>query len=248
MPLFVYDSSKTSKAIFSHGITLTLRIEPEVATLNDVPITLENLKSRSDFYAVSRFVFPFHRPWDKPDILVSPTNGFNILGFTELSSLRVVEIANIFKQQYPIQLIFAPDTENFLDAIWLVTVDSSCGLYCNLQADKVLEPDVLATKGFRRRLYTPRPVITGPGTIKAGEIASLTFQYKNYEDTFKPCNFKSYIKSDAGYLPKNVVEVRDGYADVNVMALGLTPGDTMTVKFGIDKVYSNAVQHTLTVI
>lgn len=248
MPLWVYDSSKTDKSLFNHGITLALQIQPEEVKINDVPVTLAGLKSRSDFYAVSRFVFPFYKPWDKSDIIISPSGGFNILGFTETSSLKAVEIANIFKHQYPIQVFFAPDTENFMDAIWMVTVDSNYGLYCNINADEVFEPDIIPTKGFNRKLYTPRPVVHGPDTIKANETVGLQFEYRNYLSTFKPVNFKSYIKCDAGYLPKTVVDVKDGYAHVNVSALGLVPGDSMTVKFGIDKVYSNAVQHTLTVV
>lgn len=248
MPLWVYDSSKTDKTVFSHGIVLNLQIEPESVNINDTIFNLKDIKARSDFYAISRFVFPFFKPWDRSDILVSPTSCFNILGFTEFSSLKVIEVANIFKQQYPIQVFFAPETENFMDAIWMVTVDKNLGLHSNIEAEEVFEPDIIPTKGFNRKLYTPRPFIHGPTNIKANDTVPLTFEYRNYKGDCKPCNFKSYIKSDAGYLPKSVAQVKDGYATVNVTALGLTPGDTMTVKFGIDKVYSNAAQHTLTVV
>lgn len=248
MPLWVLDSSKSGDAIFGHGITLTLQIEPEVVKLNGVEIKLKDLKARSDFYAVSRFVFPFYRTSNNPNDIISPNNGFNILGFTEQTSLQAVEISNIFKHQYPVQVFFSPDTENFMDAIWMVTVDKDCGLKSNIEAEKVLEPGVHAAKGFRRKLYTPRPFVHGTDTIKPDEVATLKFEYRDYCSVFKPCSFKSYIKSDAGYLPKNVVQVTDGHAEVKVHALGLTSGDTMTIKFGIDKVYSNAVQHTLTVI
>lgn len=248
MPLWIYDSSKSDKTIFSHGIDIYIKIEPEVTYINEVPITLESITSRSDFYAFSRFVFPFFKPWDKPDVIISPNMGFNILGFTETTSLKVVEVANIFKQQYPVHLFFAPETKNFLDAIWLITVDKNLGVHSNIEASEILDPAIIPTKGFNRKLYTPRPVVEGPDTIRPNETVKLKFEYRDYASNFHPVNFKSYIKSNAGYLPKNIINIKDGYADVSVTALGLEPGDDITVKFGIDKVYSNAVQHKLTVV
>lgn len=248
MPLWICDASKSDKTLFSHGIHIDINIEPELTKINGVPITLESIRSRSDFYAFSRYVFPFFKPWDKTDVTISPNMGFNILGFTETTSLKVVEVANIFKQQYPIHLFFAPETKSFIDAIWMITVDSLLSINSNIEAAEILEPGIIPTKGFNRKLYTPRPVVDGPNIIKPNETVKLRFEYRDYASVFHSVNFKSYIKNNAGYLPKNIIDVKDGYADVSVTALGLEPGDDITVKFSIDKVYSNAVQHKLMVV
>jgi len=248
MPLWVYESEGEGDKIFGHGIELDLEIHLEYALLNGQRLDLATLKARSDFYAFSRYVFPFYKAHSNENAIVSPDVGYNALGFTELTSIKIIELAHIFKQSYPIHLIFLPESKNFLDAIWLVTVDKRIGLHSNIEAERVITPGVIPTKGFNRKMYTPRPVVRGPSTIRPNETVTLNYEYYNYNDVFTECDFKSYIKTTAGYLPHNVVQIKDGKANINFTALGLDPGDEAEIKFSIDKVYSNAVQHKITVI
>jgi hypothetical protein len=230
------------------GTKLDLRIEGNAAYFNDKQVLLEDLIRRSDYYPLSRFVF------DGYDLLAPNRDVsiirscFNAYTWTQLSSMKITELACVLRGNYPVHVILYPETKSFLDAFWLVSVPSRELLTTNIQPDWIVAPQYEPTQESTQNVYSPRPLITGPRTIGVNETIELEFEYRNWKNEFVECDFDTHIKYNAGYLPKNIVPVRGGRAKVKVTALGLEPGDKIVCKFSVGKIYTNAAYRTLTVV
>lgn len=252
MTLWIYEDLETTNPIFKHGFHIDINIQDELANINGYEFKLEDVLARSDYYPMSRFVFPYYRVRNNPEPSAEyagiASMPFNLFGLTETTSIKPPELASILIQTWPVQVIFYPHTTNFSNALWLVTVDSSVGVSSNIEADQVLPPTLIPMKGAKQINWSPKCITTGPNTIAANETAEIEFEYRDKDHNFIPCNFEVYIKVNAGYLPKNIVNVVDGKCKARVSALGLTSGDVIKVKFGLGKLYSNAVEHALTVV
>ena len=254
MPLGLYELMKADDpqliSIIQNGKSLEVLISEDgsKATINGKSVTFSDLISRSDYYPISRFVFAaqdvFHA--DKEMSIIKSC--FNAYTWTQLSSMKITELASILYNSWPIHVILYPETKNFWDAYWIINVPTKDLLTTNLVPTYSIKPQYEPHKQFTINRYSPRPVVSGPNIIASGAIVDLDFEYRNWNNQFVECDFDTYIKYNAGYLPKNIVKVKNGKATVKVMAMGLDAGDTITLKFSIGKVYTNAVQHTLTVI
>jgi len=225
MALWVYEQTENPDPMFVHGFHLDLNITDDVVTINDLEIAWNNFANRSDYYDMSRFVF----------------------GMTKATSLKPPELAHVLMQSWPVQCITYPETTNFSNALWLVTVDSNAGLTCNIEAEQVLPPTLVPMHGSRQINWSPKCVTSGPTTMNANETVEIDFEYRDRDDNFVACDFTTYVTTSAGYLPKSVINVVDGRCKAKVSALGLSAGDTIDVKFSVGKVYTSAVVHTLTV-
>jgi hypothetical protein len=211
-------------------------------------LSFSDLISRSDYYPLSRFVFNSQDLFNPDQQLSIIKVCFNAYTWTNLSSLKLNELACILYSSWPIHVITYPETTSFLDAFWIVHVPTKDQLEMNMDPTYCIAPKYEPTQGHVIKLYSPKPVVHGPNTIQANQTEVVEFEYRNWNKKFVACDFDTHIKYNAGYLPKNIVKVVDGKAKVKVSALGLEPGDTITLKFSIGKVYTNAVQHTLVVI
>jgi hypothetical protein len=248
MALWVYEQTENPDPMFVHGFHLDLNITNDVVTINDLEITWSTFANRSDFYEMSRFVFPTRSvSTANGDFIVTSGTPFNLFGMTKATSLKPPELARVLMQSWPIQCITYPETTNFSNALWLATVDSNAGITCNIEAEQVLPPSLVPMHGSRQINWSPKCVTSGPSTVNANETIEIDFEYRDRDDNFVACNFATYIKTNAGYLPKNVINVVDGRCKAKVSALGLSAGDTIDVKFSVGKVYTSAVVHTLTV-
>lgn len=249
MTLWIYQDDTAPNPFFQHGFHIDLNIQDELAVINGYEFKLSDVIARSDFYPMSRFVFPYGKQIiNEQEYTSFAQMPYNVFGITETTSLKVFELAHALKQSWPVQVIFYPETTNFSNALWLATVDSKVGITSNIEAEEVLPPTYIPMQGARQINWSPKCVTAGPSTIAAGETAEIQFEYRDRKGAFIACNFQSYLKTTAGYLPKNVVDVVDGRCTTKVTALGLQAGDIIKVKFSLGKVYSNAVEHTLTVI
>jgi hypothetical protein len=254
MTLWVYEDLETPNSLFKHGFHIDLNIQDELAIINGYEFKLADVLARSDYYPMSRFVFPFYKV---KNYIVNDQSveyhsfssmPYNLFGLTKTTSLRALELANLLHQNWPVQVIFYPHSTNFSDALWLVTVDAAVGITSNIEADQVFLPSYIPTQGASQSISSPKCVTTGPSTIAANDTVEIEFEYRDKDHNFVSCNFESYIKVNAGYLPKNIINVVDGKCTAKISALGLDAGDVIKVKFGLGKMYSNAVEHTLTVI
>lgn len=251
MTLHVYEILKDGHGVSPQQVEhiLHLKIEDKVAHFNDKQVFFDELVKRSDYYPLSRFIF------HSQDILNSNSNislykaCFNAYAWTQISSLKIAELSSVLHGNYPLHIILYPETKSFVDALWVVNVPYRDFLNCNQEPELLIETTKYnPVQGYSRNLYSPKPVVFGPTTVKAGETVELDFEYRDRKGEFASCDFNTYIKYDAGYLPKNIVSVKNGRAKVKVTALGLESGDHITCKFSIGKVYTNAVQHTIEVV
>jgi hypothetical protein len=254
MPLCVYEMLETTDPrmanVLQRGSKLEVFINEsgDEATINGKKILFSELISRSDYYPLSRFVF------DSSDILNPDRNVsiikscFNAYTWTQLSSLKLIELAFILQMSWTTQIIMYPETKNFWDAFWLLHVPTKEQLDTNLKSTFVIAPKYEPQQKFGIKLYSPRPIISGPVEVGRDQTVVLDFEYRNWNNKFVECDFDTFIKYDAGYLPKNKIQVVNGKAKIKVTALGLEAGDTITLKFSIGKIYTNAVEHKLTVI
>jgi hypothetical protein len=228
---------------------LNLRIEGKQAYFNDKQLNFDDLIRRSDYYPLSRFIFNINDILNPDRTLSIVKTCFNAYAWTQISSLKIIELACVIQGSYPIQIIIYPETESFDDAFWMINVPSRELLTCNVEPELIVEKTKYkSVQGYTRNLYAPKPIVRGPDTILSNSTVELEFEYRSWDDKFKACNFDTYIKYNAGYLPKNIISVKDGYAKAKVTALGLEPGDEITCKFSIGKIYTNAVQHTIRVV
>lgn len=248
MALWVYEQTENPDPMFVHGFHIDLNITDDVTTICGFEIKWDDLIKRSDYYDMSRFVFPTMKEYhDNNTYIVASGIPFNLFGMTKATSLKPPELAHVLRQSWPVQCITYPETTNFSNALWLVTVDPNVGLSSNIEADQILPPSLIPMKGSKQINWSPKCVTSGPTTVNANETVEINFEYRDRDHNFIACDFTSYIKSNAGYLPKNVINVVDGRCKVKVSALGLSAGDTIDVKFSVGKVYTSAVVHTLTV-
>jgi hypothetical protein len=252
MALYVYELLKAEDpqlaSILKSGHNLNLHIEDKVAYFNKKQVKFDDLINRSDYYPLSRFIFHSYDILNpNPDISLIKSC-FNAYTWTQLSSLKITELACVIQGNFPLHIILYPETKSFLDAFWLISVPSRDLLTCNLEPDWLVAPTYEPNHGFERKIYSPRPIVTGPEAVSPNGTVELEFEYRNWRREFTPCDFDTYIKYNAGYLPRNIVKVKDGRAKVKVTALGLEPGDEITCKFSIGKVFTNAVQHTIKVV
>lgn len=249
MALWIYEDLETPNPMFTHGFHIDLNIQDDLTLINGYEFKLSDVLARSDYYPMSRFVFPYAKVWHESNEYISgATMPFNVFGFTETTSLKTYELAHVLKQSWPVQVIFYPETTNFSNALWLATVDKSVGITVNIEAEQVIPPTYVPMKGAQQINWSPKCVVTGPTTIAPDQTAILEFEYRDRKENFVACNFPCYLKTTGGYLPKTLVPVVDGRCSVEIQALGLKPGDQIDIKFGLGKVYSSAVVHTLTVV
>lgn len=228
---------------------LNLKIEDKVAFFNDKQLNFDDLIRRSDYYPLSRFIFNIVDVLNPDRNLSIVKSCFNAYAWTQISSLKITELACVIQGNYPIHIIIYPETKSFTDAVWMVSIPTRDLLTCNIEPELIVEKTRYnPTQSYVRNMYSPKPVIYGLATISPNATIELDFEYRSWRGEFKPCNFDTYIKYNAGYLPKNIVSVVDGRAKLKVSALGLEPGDEITCKFSVGKVYTNAVQHTIKVV
>lgn len=252
MPLCVYELMSTDDPrlipLMQGGKKLDIRVKGNNALINGKSLKFSELVERSDYYSMNRFVFNSVDLFveDKTFSIINAC--FNVLPWTAQSSLKVTELTAILHGNYILHIITYPETKDFESAFWLVHVPTIDQLTTNMKIDFLRKPEYLPTQGFTEKLYAPKPIINGPEKISAKKTVTLDFEYRNWNNEFKACDFPTYIKTNAGYLPKNIVEVKDGKAKIKVTALGLEKGDVINLKFSIGKFYTNAVNHTLTVI
>lgn len=255
MPYQLYEMMKSDDPqlipILQNGGKLELQVYDDIVHINGKTIRWEDLVKRGDYYPMSRYVFNGNCIFYQAEPLSVLRSCFNIYPWTELTSLEPHEFACIFERNLVLQVILYPETKKFTDAMWMINVPTRELLVSNFTEPPVNQADPGSryepVKGYRVKDYLPKPIVTGPTTIKPNETALLNFEYQNWRGEFTECDFDTYIKYDAGYLPKNVVRVLNGKAQVKVSALGLEPGDTITCKFSLGKVYTNAIYYTLTV-
>ena len=160
--------------------------------------------------------------------------GYNIrsedivpLNFTRYKPLEKFS-STALREGCPVRFLF-PDTEStFLDALIVVVAryrDGVLRLFC---------------------MFLPRLSFSGPTDIAPGGTQKLTLRFEQGSRNMESlCEF--HLRAEEGYLPRRLVRLGSGEsAEIEVMALGLAEGDTMTVSCALSGV-ENLASHTLNV-
>lgn len=160
--------------------------------------------------------------------------------------------SNALRVGCPVRFLF-PDTEStFMDALIVVTnryKDGMFPVFCNLPADITYDDN--NKKNSRGDLplvkeYLPSLVFFGPTSITAGGSARITLSFvKGSVGLDSVCDF--HLRAETGYLPRRLVRLGSGDSiDIDVMALGLAGGDSITITCGLPSI-DDLASHTLAV-
>ncbi len=103
-----------------------------------------------------------------------------------------------------------------------------CHYFVNLQSKGLLECNKPTTQQSALKTFQlakPNLKISGPSTIKPGEVARLTVRATNPKGQSLPYPVSIYLEAVSGYLPHTRLDVVNGQGTFKVMALGLDAGD-----------------------
>lgn len=202
-------------------------------------LTLEQFRRRMSFQDFSFFGYNIR----SEDIVP--------LNFTRYRPLEKFS-STALREGCPVRFLF-PDTEStFLDALIVVVAryrDGVLRLFCNLEPELRYEDNnVKNALGDLPlvRMFLPRLSISGPTDIAPGGTQKLTLRFEQGSRNMESlCEF--HLRAEEGYLPRRLVRLGSGEsAEIEVMALGLAEGDTMTVSCALSGV-ENLASHTLNV-
>ena len=202
-------------------------------------LTLEQFRRRMSFQDFSFFGYNIR----SEDIVP--------LNFTRYRPLEKFS-STALREGCPVRFLF-PDTEStFLDALIVVVAryrDGVLRLFCNLEPELRYE-DNNAKNALGDlplvRMFLPRLSFSGPTDIAPGGTQKLTLRFEQGSRNMESlCEF--HLRAEEGYLPRRLVRLGSGEsAEIEVMALGLAEGDTMTVSCALSGV-ENLASHTLNV-
>ena len=202
-------------------------------------LTLEQFRRRMSFQDFSFFGYNIR----SEDIVP--------LNFTRYKPLEKFS-STALREGCPVRFLF-PDTEStFLDALIVVVAryrDGVLRLFCNLEPELRYE-DNNAKNALGDlplvRMFLPRLSFSGPTDIAPGGTQKLTLRFEQGSRNMESlCEF--HLRAEEGYLPRRLVRLGSGEsAEIEVMALGLAEGDTMTVSCALSGV-ENLASHTLNV-
>lgn len=202
-------------------------------------LTLEQFRRRMSFQDFSFFGYNIR----SEDIVP--------LNFTRYRPLEKFS-STALREGCPVRFLF-PDTEStFLDALIVVVAryrDGVLRLFCNLEPELRYE-DNNAKNALGDlplvRMFLPRLSFSGPTDIAPGGTQKLTLRFEQGSRNLESlCEF--HLRAEEGYLPRRLVRLGSGEsAEIEVMALGLAEGDTMTVSCALSGV-ENLASHTFNV-
>lgn len=202
-------------------------------------LTLEQFRRRMSFQDFSFFGYNIR----SEDIVP--------LNFTRYRPLEKFS-STALREGCPVRFLF-PDTEStFLDALIVVVAryrDGVLRLFCNLEPELRYE-DNNAKNALGDlplvRMFLPRLSFSGPTDIAPGGTQKLTLRFEQGSRNMESlCEF--HLRAEEGYLPRRLVRLGSGEsAEIDVVALGLAEGDTMTVSCALSGV-ENLASHTLNV-
>ena len=202
-------------------------------------LTLEQFRRRMSFQDFSFFGYNIR----SEDIVP--------LNFTRYRPLEKFS-STALREGCPVRFLF-PDTEStFLDALIVVVAryrDGVLRLFCNLEPELRYEDNnVKNALGDLPlvRMFLPRLSFSGPTDIAPGGTQKLTLRFEQGSRNMESlCEF--HLRAEEGYLPRRLVRLGSGEsAEIDVVALGLAEGDTMTVSCALSGV-ENLASHTLNV-
>ena len=202
-------------------------------------LTLEQFRRRMSFQDFSFFGYNIR----SEDIVP--------LNFTRYRPLEKFS-STALREGCPVRFLF-PDTEStFLDALIVVVAryrDGVLRLFCNLEPELRYEDNnVKNALGDLPlvRMFLPRLSFSGPTDIAPGGTQKLTLRFEQGSRNLESlCEF--HLRAEEGYLPRRLVRLGSGEsAEIEVMALGLAEGDTMTVSCALSGV-ENLASHTFNV-
>lgn len=202
-------------------------------------LTLEQFRKRMSFQDFSFFGYNIR----SEDIVP--------LNFTRYRPLEKFS-STALREGCPVRFLF-PDTEStFLDALIVVVAryrDGVLRLFCNLEPELRYEDNnVKNALGDLPlvRMFLPRLSFSGPTDIAPGGTQKLTLRFEQGSRNLESlCEF--HLRAEEGYLPRRLVRLGNGEsAEIEVMALGLAEGDTMTVSCALSGV-ENLASHTFNV-
>ena len=202
-------------------------------------LTLEQFRRRMSFQDFSFFGYNIR----SEDIVP--------LNFTRYRPLEKFS-STALREGCPVRFLF-PDTEStFLDALIVVVAryrDGVLRLFCNLEPELRYEDNnVKNALGDLPlvRMFLPRLSFSGPTDIAPGGTRKLTLRFEQGSRNLESlCEF--HLRAEEGYLPRRLVRLGSGEsAEIDVVALGLAEGDTMTVSCALSGV-ENLASHTLNV-
>ena len=202
-------------------------------------LTLEQFRRRMSFQDFSFFGYNIR----SEDIVP--------LNFTRYRPLEKFS-STALREGCPVRFLF-PDTEStFLDALIVVVAryrDGVLRLFCNLEPELRYEDNnVKNALGDLPlvRMFLPRLSFSGPTDIAPGGTRKLTLRFEQGSRNLESlCEF--HLRAEEGYLPRRLVRLGSGEsAEIDVMALGLAEGDTMTVSCALSGV-ENLASHTFNV-
>lgn len=111
-----------------------------------------------------------------------------------------------------------------------LSYDPEHGYACNIPLAEV--PTEAVTQQAYNAKFLPKLSVTGPASIKAGEVADYTVTIRDSDGITVAEAAEIYLEATAGYLPKQRLITDTGSETFKLRALDLAPGDSIKLKVG----------------
>jgi len=247
------------------NIVMRMHVAENVFTLNGRNFLLSDIKSRNDFRSFCRFVFPFstlkgsfHDPtfaerivsnnveyhFDKPAPLAVPFERYSQTYNSKFSEFPDIPVLNC-----PLSIIFYPETQNFKDALLIVTrQDDIVPLEITIDDNGQKVPYVPEYEGplpVNEHLLPKCTLIAENATVSYNGT-TLIFTYNDIFGVPKLVDFTATVKTDKGYVSHNKFDVVSGVGKFKFIPLGLSSGEKVKIQVGIGK-YTDICNTELTV-
>lgn len=244
------------------NIIMRMHVTENVFTLNGKNYLLSDIKARSDFRAFSRFIFPFsflkrtgeafaeavivdgqEVHFDKPTPL-TPFERYAHTFNSKYSGFPDFPILNC-----PLSMIFYPETQNFKDALLIVTKQADVvPLEITIDANGQTVPYVPDYEGPlpTNEHLLPKCSLTAENNVVPFNGTNIIFAYRDIAGMPKAVDFTATVKTDKGYISHNKLDVTGGVGMFKFVPLGLSSGEIAKVQVGIGK-YTDVCSVELTI-
>lgn len=234
---------------------IDMHVEENLLIVNGTQYNLEDFKNRKDFRDFCRYMIILSNfgKSDPANYVSVETDGETRLLYKPIATpLPFERYSNSFNTKfsefpqyihinYPISIVFYPETKNFKDALITVT----------RQSEGTWVPLTITTKNSEGNIVPYEPDYEGPlptnehllpkcllaaetETVSSAGI-DITFKYRNINSEDVDVNFTATAKSDKGYISHSKFDVINGIGTFKFIPLGLSSGEVVKVQVGIGK-------------
>lgn len=225
-------------------VELDIHVDADSITINNTTYTLTQLKARNDFRPFCLMLFTLSNlgkvaiHTDSGDVYYKTTTLNPIEAFSQSWVSKNKYLYHLQPlQNFPVSMMFYPETKTMTDALLLVQKQSDhvpFSVTIDQEGEKIKYiPDYEGVYISNKTL--PKCKLESNNSMVPPDGVDLTFTYRDLNGNNKDVSFTATAKSDKGYISHSKFEVTDGIGKFKFLPLGLSSGEVVKIQSGIGK-------------